>query len=87
MASIIQIDIDNHALIRAQERGTNEQEIRETIFAGEQFLAKRGRTGFRKNFVYKGIWVEKYFENKQLEVFAAKQENGWYVITVITKFF
>jgi|CXWL01.1.fsa_nt_gi hypothetical protein len=87
MAFKIQITIGEHALVRANQRGASESEIRETVFAGEQFPAKKKRIGFRRNFVYKNDWEGKYFENKQLEVYAAEETNGWYVVTVITKFF
>lgn len=87
MAYLIKINIDSHALERAEQRGTNEEEIKETVLSGEKFPAKRNRVGFRRNFAYRNEWEGRYFENKQLEVFAAEELNGWYVVTVITKFF
>jgi len=39
-----------HALARMEERGTSEEEVIETAENGEQFAAKFGRTGFRRNF-------------------------------------
>ncbi len=87
MASIINITIGEHAVVRANQRGASEEEIRETVFSGEEFPAKKGRVGFRRNFVFKSEWEGKHFENKQLEVFAAEEASGWYVVTIITKFF
>lgn len=83
----MRVNIDEHALVRGRERGATEEEMRIAVESGECFPAKRGRTGFRKNFAFKSEWMGKYYENKQLEVFAAKADNGWTVITVIVKYF
>lgn len=40
-----------HARERMRERGTTEDEVRATVEQGEQFPAKFGRTGFRRNFL------------------------------------
>lgn len=77
----------NHAKQRAEERGTNEEEIKQTIFYGEQFPAKQGRLKFEKTFAYKNIWNGRYYNSKKLEVIAVKEDEGWVAITVITKFF
>ena len=39
---------------RALERGASEDEIVTTVANGEQFPAKHGRTGFRRNFTFDG---------------------------------
>lgn len=38
-----------HAVERLAERGATEQEVIDTVQAGESFPAKFGRTGFRRN--------------------------------------
>lgn len=83
----MEIAIDPHALVRIRERGADIEEIRETLEKGERFPAKRGRTAFRGTFTYDDWWEGKFYRNKQLEVIAAPQQNGWYVVTVITRFF
>ncbi len=76
-----------HALARLQERGGTEQEIRLTVEAGERFEAKYGRVGFRRNFSFDGQWQGKRYANKQIEVYAVKENADWLVITVIIKYF
>ena len=42
-----------HAMERMKERGATEHEVIDTVEKGEQFEAKFGRNGFRRNFVFK----------------------------------
>ena len=53
---------------------------------GEQFAAKFGRVGFRRNFPFGSEWNGRRYGNKQVEAYAV-EEDGWLVITVIVKFF
>ncbi|RKY60425.1 MAG: hypothetical protein DRP94_00465 [Candidatus Latescibacterota bacterium] len=69
------------------ERGATEDEVRTTVEQGEEFPAKFGRTGFRRNFPFEGKWQDKYFKTKQIEVYAVKENDDWLVITVITRYF
>lgn len=82
-----QIIMTHHAKQRAKERGTNEEEIKQTIVYGEQLPAKQRRLKFIKTFAYNNIWNGRYFNNKKLEVVAVKEDESWIIITVITKFF
>jgi hypothetical protein len=70
-----------------EERGTTEDEIRATVEHGEQFPAKFGRTGFRRNFAFGGLWLGKQYSTRQVEVYAVREGNDWLVITVIARFF
>ncbi len=76
-----------HAKERMLERGTTESEVVLTLENGEQFPAKFKRTGFRRNFVFNNYWRDKYYKNKQVEVYAVKENDDWLVITIITKYF
>lgn len=76
-----------HALERLEERNASESEVVATVTLGEQFPAKFGRTGFRRNFRYNSEWHGKYYRTKQVEAFAIQQGADWLVITVITRFF
>lgn len=69
-----------------EERGATEEEVSATVERGEQFAARFGRTGFRRNFRFDGDWRGKVFAAKQVEAYAVK-ENGWLVITVLVRFF
>ena len=81
------IRLHPHAEIRLSERGVTEEEAIETVRSGEQFAAKFGRTGFRRNFEYNGNWLDKFYASKEVHVIAARDGDGWLVITVMAKFF
>ena len=81
------IEIDPHARERAAERGANEDEIVTTIESGERFVAKYGRTGFRHDFIFNGIWRGKRYANKQIEAIAVEEHGRWIVVTVLVKYF
>jgi hypothetical protein len=70
-----------------QERGATEEEVRATVMHGEQFPAKFGRTGFRRNFLFDSEWRGRHNETKQVEVYAVREGAGWLVLTVITRYF
>lgn len=55
--------------------------------SGEQFAAKFGRTGFRRNFVYQNQWRDRFYTTKQVLAFADQETDGWFVITVIVRYF
>ena len=76
-----------HAVERLPERGGTEEEVRLTVEDGEMFPAKRGRTGFRRNFPYNGAWRGQRYGTKQIEAYAVKEGEVWLVITVIVKYF
>jgi hypothetical protein len=76
-----------HAQQRLEERGVTAQEVEVTVLSGESFSAKYGRTGFRRNFTFEGIWQTRRFGTKQVEVYAVQEDNDWLVITVIAKYF
>jgi hypothetical protein len=75
-----------HALERMVERGVRE-EARATVEKGEQFPAKFGRTGFRRNFQFDGDWRGQHYRIKQVEVYAVWENDAWLVITVIARYF
>ena len=76
-----------HARERLAERGADEHEVVETVERGEQFPAKYGRTGFRRNFAFGREWRGKTYLTKQIEAYAVKEGADWLVITVVTRFF
>jgi hypothetical protein len=75
-----------HAEERAAERGVTEAEVMATVEGGEQFPAKYGRTGFRRNFVFEDVWRGRQYHTKQVEAYATP-EDGWLVITVVARYF
>lgn len=76
-----------HALDQIMLRGATREEVEAAVERGEQFPAKHGRTGFRRNFSGEHRWRGRLFDTKQLEVYAVFEDSGWLVITVIVKYF
>ena len=74
-----------HAVARMRERGASEGAIASTLTGGERFGAKFGRSGFRRNFVFDGLWHGRRYHMKQVEVFAVREDGDWLVISVLVK--
>lgn len=72
---------------RMGERGATEDEVRATVEQGEQFPAKFGRTGFRRNFPFDSEWRGKHYRTKQVEAYAVREGTDSLVITIITRCF
>jgi len=83
----MQIRLHPHAQERSVERGATTEEIVSTIEGGEQFAAKFGRTGFRRNFSFDGMWRGRRYRTKQVEVYAVQEQDHWFVITIVTRYF
>lgn len=76
-----------HARERMAERGATEEEVEATVEQGEQFPARFGRTGFRRNFPFDGEWRGRHYSTKQVEAYAVREGGDWLVITVVTRYF
>jgi len=76
-----------HARERMAERGATELEVTATVENGERFEAKFGRAGFRRNFVFEKQWRSNHYKNKQVEVYAVRENDDWLVISVVTRYF
>lgn len=50
-----EVQILPHAYERMAQRGATDQEVLPTPEEGEQFPAKFGRTGYRRNFPFEGL--------------------------------
>jgi len=83
----MKVRIHPHARDRMELRGASVEEVEVAVAKGEQFPAKHGRTGFRRNFAGAHAWRERMFDTKQIEVYAVLEDGDWLVITVIVKFF
>ena len=81
------IRVHPHAEERMVERGATAEEVRATVEAGEEFSAKYGRRGFRRNFSLNATWRGKRYSVKQVEVYAVQEGSDWLVITVLTRYF
>lgn len=78
----MEIQIDAHTLERAEERGTNETEIKDVINTGFPLSAKYGRAGKAKIYDYKQTRLNKFYEQKRVEVFYALEGNKAITATV-----
>ncbi len=81
----MRVQVDPHTLERAEERGTNEAEIKDVINTGFSVPAKYGRIEKGKIFEYKQERHNKYYEQKRVEVFYVIEGNN--IITVIVYVF
>ncbi len=81
------VHLHPHAAARIAERGATPDEVEATVAGGERFPARFGRTGFRRNFPFGGIWRGRPYRTKQIEAFAVGEQGEWPVITVLVKYF
>jgi len=65
----MEIKIDSHTIERAEERGTNEKEIKDVINTGFSIPGKYGRIGKAKIYEFKQKRHDKHYEQKKVEVF------------------
>ena len=71
----LEVRLHPHAVDRLPERGALEDEVIRTVQEGESFPAKYGRTGFRRNFAYGGLWRGRRYETKQIEAYAVWEDG------------
>jgi hypothetical protein len=77
----MEILIDLHTLERSEERGTNEDEIKDVITTGFSIPAKYGRIGKAKIYEFKQTRLNKYYEQKRVEVFYTINTNKIVTVT------
>lgn len=78
----MEIQIAPHTLERAEERGTNEEEIKDVILTGFDIPGKRKRLGKAKVYDFKQNRGSKYYEEKRVEVFYVIEEDAIVTVTV-----
>ena len=78
----MKVQIDPHTLERAEERGTNEEEIKDVIETGLTIPTKYGRIGKANVYDFKQKRHDRYYEQKKVEVFYATKENLIVTVTV-----
>jgi hypothetical protein len=76
----VEIQIDQHTLERAGERGASKGEIFEVIRTGFPIQAKHGRSGKAKIFPYHQKRGRKFYTQKRIEVIYLYEGNT--IITV-----
>ena len=83
----MKVTLHPHAGERLAERGATEAEVLATVTGGEQFAAKFGRTGFRRNLAFQKQWRGRFYATKQVTAFSVPEGDGWLVMTVIVRYF
>jgi len=78
----MRIQIDPHTLERAEERGTNEEEIKDVINTRFSISGKYGRMGKVKTYDFKARRHGKYFQQKRVEVFYTIKGDDIITVTV-----
>ena len=78
----MEIQIDPHALERAEERGTNEEEIKDAINTGFPIPAKYGHRGKAKVYKFNQKRHGKFYEQKRVEVFYTIEKSVIVTVTV-----
>ena len=76
------IQIDAHTLERAEERGANEEEIKDVINTGFPVPAKYGHMGKAKVYDFKQKRHDKYYEQKRVEVIYIIERDVIVTVTV-----
>jgi hypothetical protein len=78
----MEIQIDPHTLERANERGTNEEEIKDVIKTGFTIPGKHGHMGKSKIYDFSQKRHGKFYEQKRVEVFYITQGDVIITVTV-----
>ena len=78
----MEIILEPHTIARAEERGTNEFEIKNILINGTEIQAKVGRKGKTKVFNFNKKRLGKYYEQKKVDVIYIIENNKIITITV-----
>jgi len=78
----VKILIDPHTLERAEERGTNEEEINDVINTGTPIPAKYNRLAKAKIYSFQGRRHGKFYEQKKVEVYYLIERDFAITVTV-----
>ena len=77
----MEIHIDPHTLERAEERGTNEIEIRDVINTGIPIPARYGRIGKAKIYSFMQKRHDQFYDQKRVEVFYTIERDAIVTVT------
>lgn len=78
----MKVQIEPHTLQRAEERGTNIDEIQIVLEHGEEIPARGNRKAKAKVFSFKKERLGKYYEEKRVEVIYVEESNTVITVTV-----
>ncbi len=78
----MEIQIDPHTLERAEERGTNQEEIQDVINTGFSIPARAGRLGKAKVYDFMQKRHDRFYEQKRVEVIYTVEKGVIVTVTV-----
>ncbi len=78
----MKIQIDPHTMERAEERGANEEEIKDVIKTGFSIPAKYGHLGKAKIYDFNQKRHGKHYNQKRVEVFYVEEIGMMITVTV-----
>lgn len=78
----MELQIEQHTLERARERGTDENEIRDVVDTGFEIEAKHGRLGKAKIYAYGKERNLKFYPQKRVEVIYMIEKERIITVTV-----
>lgn len=78
----MKIQIDSHTLECAEERGTNQEEIRDVVSTGVSIPAKYDRMGKAKTYDFQQKRHGKRYKQKRVEVFYTIEGDTIITVTV-----
>jgi len=81
------IIFSKHSLEQCKERGTNENEVINTINIGVSENVKNGRIMFKANFAFNSVWNGNFYAIKQVAPVIVEEVDKIIVITVYTFYF
>ncbi len=81
------IIFSKHSLEQCKERGTNENEVINTINIGVSENVKNGRIMFKANFAFNSLWNGNFYAIKQVAPVIVEEVDKIVVITVYTFYF
>lgn len=82
----MKIQIEPHTLQRAQERGSSEKEIKETLLEGAIISARSGRQAKMKVFPFNAERNGKFYKQKKVEVYYLIENDIIITVTIYVFF-
>ncbi len=78
----MEIRIEPHTLIRANERGASEDEIKQVLNVGSEIPASKNRLAKTMVFNFNLFWNNKFYEQKKIDVIYTIDNNLIVTVTV-----
>jgi hypothetical protein len=76
------IRLEPHTRLRAEERGATEEEIFDTLKTGQALLAKGNRLAKFKVYLFQQVRNGRFYEEKKVEVYYLVDNNELITVTV-----